>query len=159
MNTEITTRTPLSPSQVLQLIPQQRPFRFVDEILSVNETHIEGIYTFRADEDFYRGHFPNQPITPGVILLESMCQIGVVALGIYLLALEAPPEEVERWTTLFAEAQTEFMRPVLPLEKVTVRGERLLWRRKKLRCKIEMFNSSGQLVAQAIASGVGIRKP
>ncbi len=157
MQTEIVRE--LTAQQILQLIPQRRPFRFVDEITAVTPTSIEGHYTFRHDESFYAGHFPGQPLTPGVILLESMCQIGVVALGIYLLALEQPLEEVGRWSTLFVEAQTEFMMQVLPGDKVIVRAERVLWRRRKLRCKIEMYNSNGQIVAQATASGLGVRKP
>ncbi|RPJ69617.1 MAG: beta-hydroxyacyl-ACP dehydratase [Acidobacteria bacterium] len=147
----------LTPAQVLELLPQQRPFRFVDEILEVDETRITGRYTFRQDESFYEGHFPGRPITPGVILLESMCQVGVVALGIYLFALEHTIEEARSWTTLFVEAQTEFFRTVAPGATVTIRGERELWRRYKLRARIEMFAADGTLVAQATASGLGVR--
>jgi 3-hydroxyacyl-[acyl-carrier-protein] dehydratase len=147
----------LTPSQILDLLPQQRPFRFVDEILEVDEQHIVGRYTFREDEWFYAGHFPGRPITPGVILLESMCQVGVVALGIYIFALENPGENVRDWTTLFVEAESEFLRSVQPGETVTIRGERLLWRRKKLRCRVAMFSADGTLVAQTTASGLGVR--
>ncbi len=147
----------LTPAQVLDLLPQQPPFRFVDEILELDEQRIAGRYTFRPDEWFYAGHFPDRPVTPGVILLESMCQVGVVALGIYLFALEHSREEARQWTTLFAEAETEFLRSVLPGETVTIRGERIFWRRKKLRARIEMFAADGSLVAQTTASGVGVR--
>ena len=53
--------------QILALLPQQRPFRYVDEILEVDEQRIVGRYTFREDEWFYAGHFPGRPVTPGVI--------------------------------------------------------------------------------------------
>jgi 3-hydroxyacyl-[acyl-carrier-protein] dehydratase len=142
---------------LLALIPQQEPFRFVDEITQVNELTIEGKYTFRADHDFYKGHFPGNPVTPGVILLEAMCQVGVVALGIYLLALEKTPEETRQWTTMFSDAQVDFMKPVLPGETVTIKAEKIFWRRMKLRCKVEMFDSTGALVAQATASGIGVK--
>jgi 3-hydroxyacyl-[acyl-carrier-protein] dehydratase len=147
----------LTPAQILDLLPQQRPFRFVDEIVEVDEQRIAGRYTFRPDEWFYEGHFPGRPITPGVILLESMCQVGVVALGIYLFGLEHSIEEARDWTTLFVDAESEFLRSVLPGETVTIRGERLFWRRNKLRCKIEMFAADGTLVAQTTASGLGVR--
>jgi 3-hydroxyacyl-[acyl-carrier-protein] dehydratase len=147
----------LSPARVLELLPQQRPFRFVDEILDVDEQRISGRYTFRHDEFFYAGHFPGRPITPGVILLESMCQVGVVALGLFLFALERSSAEAVHWTTLFAEAESEFLRSVLPGETVTIRGEKIYWRRNKLRARIEMFGSDGALVAQTTASGVGVR--
>ncbi|MGZ3653668.1 MAG: 3-hydroxyacyl-ACP dehydratase FabZ family protein [Bdellovibrionota bacterium] len=143
--------------ELLELIPQQKPFRFVDEIVEVNDLTITGRYTFRPDESFYAGHFPGNPVTPGVILLESMCQVGVVALGIYLLSKEESPEEVRRWTTMFADAQVEFMRPVFPGTTVTVKGEKVFWRRKKLRSRVEMFDAGGNLVAQATASGIGVK--
>lgn len=147
----------LTPAQVLELMPQQRPFRFVDEILEVDGQRIAGRYTFRKDEWFYAGHFPGRPITPGVILLESMCQVGVVAMGIYLFALERSVEEARVWTTLFVEAESEFLKSVLPGETVTIRGEQIFWRRNKLRARIEMFAADGTLVAQTTASGLGVR--
>jgi 3-hydroxyacyl-[acyl-carrier-protein] dehydratase len=147
----------LTPSQVLELLPQQPPFRFVDEILEVDGQRIVGRYTFRGDEFFYAGHFPGRPITPGVILLETMGQVGVVALGIYLFALEHSAEEARDWTTMFVEAEAEFIKAVLPGETVTIRGERIFWRRNKLRARIEMFAADGTLVAQTTASGVGVR--
>jgi 3-hydroxyacyl-[acyl-carrier-protein] dehydratase len=147
----------LTGAQILELLPQQRPFRFVDEILEVDEQRIAGRYTFRQDEWFYAGHFPGRPMTPGVILLESMCQVGVVALGIYLFALEHSLEAARGWTTLFVEAESEFLRTVLPGETVTIRGERIFWRRNKLRARIEMFAADGTIVAQTTASGLGVR--
>jgi 3-hydroxyacyl-[acyl-carrier-protein] dehydratase len=147
----------LTPSQILDLLPQQRPFRYVDEILGVDEQRIVGRYTFREDEWFYAGHFPGRPVTPGVILLESMCQVGVVALGIYLFAQERSVDEARNWTTLFVDAESEFLRSVLPGECVTIRGERIFWRRHKLRARIEMFGADGALVAQTTASGLGVR--
>lgn len=147
----------LNPKQVLELIPQQKPFRFVDEIIELDDQKIVGTYRFRNDESFYEGHFPGHPVTPGVILLESMCQVGVVALGIYLLAQEESAEEVKRWTTMFSDSQVDFFKPVLPGTTVTIKAEKIFWRRKKLRCRIEMFNDKGELVAQATASGIGVK--
>jgi 3-hydroxyacyl-[acyl-carrier-protein] dehydratase len=147
----------LSPGRILELIPQREPFRFVDEILSVNEEKICGGYTFPSAADFYRGHFPGKPVTPGVILLESMCQVGVVALGIYLLAREEGVDAVARSLTMFSDAQVEFFQPVFPGEKVRITGERVFWRRKKLRSRIEMFDSGGKLVAACTASGMGVK--
>ncbi len=147
----------LTPAEILDLLPQQRPFRFVDEILEVDETRIVGRYRFREDEWFYAGHFPGRPITPGVILLESMCQVGVVALGIYLFALEYTTKDARAFTTLFVDAESEFLKSVGPGETVTIRGERVFWRRNKLRARIGMFAADGTLVAQTTASGLGVR--
>ena len=109
MSIELKKTTQLTPAQVLSYIPQQEPFRFVDQILYINENEISGIYTFKPQEFFYVGHFPNKPITPGVILLESMCQVGVVAFGIYLVSLEIPSNEINNWLTVFTDAKMEFL--------------------------------------------------
>jgi 3-hydroxyacyl-[acyl-carrier-protein] dehydratase len=151
------TYPPLSPAALLALLPQQKPFRFVDEILEVSETHIVGRYTFKADEFFYPGHFPGKPVTPGVILLECMCQIGVVLLGIYKVGIERPPEEHNAWLTLFSDAQVEFLKSVLPGDTVTVRGDLEFWRRMKLKSRVTLHLADGTLAATATASGIGVR--
>src|SRR4030065_2940742 len=70
--------------KILEMVPQRHPFRFIEDILELDEDHIVGAYRFRSDEYFYRGHFPGMPITPGVILIETMAQTGIVAFGLYL---------------------------------------------------------------------------
>jgi len=139
--------------EILNQIPQQRPFRFVDEIMELSNDSVTGKYTFRDDEFFYEGHFPGNPITPGVILIETMAQIGLVALGIYLNTLENGSENL---ITLFAESEVEFQRPVLPGDTVIVESEKLFYRRKKIKAKVKMSLSTGEVVAQGTLSGVGV---
>ena len=57
----------------------------MDELTKITDNGVTGNYTFKESEYFYRGHFKDYPVTPGVILTEVMAQIGVVCLGIYLL--------------------------------------------------------------------------
>ncbi|MBI2378271.1 MAG: beta-hydroxyacyl-ACP dehydratase [Deltaproteobacteria bacterium] len=147
----------LSADEVLQRIPQQKPFRFIDRILSIDADRIVGEYTFRTDEVFYPGHFPGDPVTPGVILIEAMCQTGVVALGIYLLSLEAP-DEVQRTTTLFTDASVEFSRVVKPGETVRIEAEKVFWRRRKLKSRVRMLAADGATVAEATVSGLGVTR-
>lgn len=143
----------LSTEEVLALIPQQRPFRFVDRLIAIDETHAIGEYRFREDESFYAGHFPSDPVTPGVILLEAMCQTGLVALGIYLLALEAPRDEVAKTMTLFTEAQVEFERVVRPGTLVRIEAERRVWRRRKLKSYVVLSTISNESRAEVVAYG------
>lgn len=146
----------LTPAEILSYIPQQKPFRFIDQIIYINENEICGSYTFKKDEFFYIGHFPNKPITPGVILLESMSQIGVVAFGIYLLSISMPTEEIKNWLTMFTDAKVEFFRSVYPGDTVTITAKKIFWRRMKLRSQIEMYDQYNNLLASAIASGMGV---
>jgi len=149
---------PLSPEQVLALVPQQPPFRFIDEIVELGDDHIVAAVTFPPDADFYRGHFPGHPLTPGVLLVEAMAQAGVVALGIHLLAREAGPEEAGKYTTLFTDAEVEFSGRVDPGERVVTTGRVVFFRRRKLRCAVEMKGADGTVVCSGTISGMGVPK-
>lgn len=146
----------LSPAEVLARVPQQEPFRFIDEITEVDDEHIVASYRFREDADFYRGHFPGNPITPGVILIETMAQAGVVALGLYLCALERSPEELEKLVTVFTDANVEFSGTVSPGERVTSIGTKTFFRRLKLRSEVEMRLDDGTVVCSGVLSGIGV---
>jgi 3-hydroxyacyl-[acyl-carrier-protein] dehydratase len=148
----------LTPDQVLEMLPQQEPFRFVDRILEIDEEHIVATYRFRPDADFYRGHFPGNPVTPGVILLEAVAQVGVVALGIYLFALDHSREELERTVTLFVDAEVEFSGVVPPDTEVTISARKVFWRRNKLRSEATMVLVDGTLVCAATISGMGVKR-
>ena len=152
------TVVPLSPAEVLELLPQQEPFRFVDEILEVDEDHIVAQYRFREDADFYRGHFPGDPITPGVILLESLAQVGVVALGIYIYAFQYGREEVKKRIALFTDASIDFSGIVKPGERVTVTAKKTFFRRNKLRSEASMALDDGTVVCAGTISGFGVER-
>lgn len=139
-------------SEIIALLPYQEPFLFVDDIPAVTEHTIKGHYTFKADEFFYRGHFKNNPITPGVILTECMAQIGLVCLGIYLLKDELTKDQKPQ--IALSSHQMDFYAPVLPGEKVSVHSEKEVFRFNKLKCKVKMFNEEGVLVARGLISGM-----
>ena len=146
----------LSKEEVLALVPQQEPFRFIDEITELDKEHIVANYRFRPDADFYRGHFPGNPITPGVILTETMAQAGVVAFGIYLYALETSLEEVNKMLTIFTDANVDFTGSVKPGDRVTTTGRVKFFRRKKLRATVEMTLDDGTVVCSGELSGMGV---
>lgn len=152
------TKKVLTTEEVLDLIPQKHPFRFVDEILEVDDQHIVGQYRFHPDAFFYTGHFPGSPITPGVILIEAMAQVGVVAFGIYLLSKDLDAEDINKYITLFSDVQAEFFLPVYPGDLIICRAEKIFWRQKKLRCKVDAHNANGKLVASCVVSGIGVVK-
>jgi len=68
-------------SQVTDLIPHRPPFLFVDEIVSETADSLIAKRTLRAEEDFYKGHYPGAPITPGVLLCEAVFQTGALFLA------------------------------------------------------------------------------
>jgi len=146
--------------RVLAAVPQQAPFRFIDEILELDADHIVGAYRFKVDEHFYRGHFPERPITPGVILVESMAQTGVVAFGIYLVMEQGREAELKNgnMTTLFTVIDVmEFTGIVSPGERVIIRGEKVYFRKGNLKAKVSMERETGELIASGVLAGMGVK--
>ena len=152
------SRPAMTREQVLASIPQQEPFRFVDEILELDEDHIVATYRFRPDADFYRGHFPGNPVTPGVILIESMAQAGIVALGIYLVSAEGTAYDPEKMMTLFTDANVDFGGIVKAGDRVTIEAKKVFWRRRKLRSEVEMKLDDGTVVCSGSVSGMGVTR-
>ncbi|MGB5217191.1 MAG: beta-hydroxyacyl-ACP dehydratase, partial [Smithella sp.] len=145
--------------EVLALVPQREPFRFIDEIIRLDDDHIVGAYRFREDEYFYRGHFPGNPITPGVILIETMAQVGVVAFGIYLLARQknVRPGEMKLPISLFSLADgVEFKQIVRPGERVIVKAKKIYFRKITIKASVVMEKENGELICSGELSGVGV---
>jgi 3-hydroxyacyl-[acyl-carrier-protein] dehydratase len=142
--------------ELVALLPQTAPFRFVDRIIEIDERHVHATASFRGDEYFYAGHFRGDPVTPGVILLEAMAQSGVVLQALYLFSRGPQPKELSRMRTVLTDFAGEIYRPVVPPQCVTIRSELVLWRAHKIRCKVKMFNDKQHLIATAVISGMGV---
>jgi 3-hydroxyacyl-[acyl-carrier-protein] dehydratase len=135
---------------IISKLPYSKPFLFVDGLLHIDENGVEGTYTFDENLDFYKGHFKDNPVTPGVILTEVMAQIGLVCLGIYLLN----DTFNENTAIALTSSEIDFLKPVFPKEKVTVISEKIYFRFGKLKCKVEMRNEKGEVVCKGIIAGV-----
>lgn len=142
-------------SKILSLIPHRKPFRFIDEIVELDDEHVLSRYTFRPDEFFYPGHFPGFPVTPGVILTEAMCQMGVLPLGIHQLLKELGDGATD-YVTVLTEAETEYFKPVPPGTTVMCKGQLVFWKRRKIRANLELRDGAGDLVAAGVAAGIGV---
>lgn len=136
---------------IIDQLPYAEPFLFVDELLSISEGNISGTYIFKKDLFFYRGHFKDHPITPGVILTECMAQIGLVCFGIYLLRDKISSEKIH---VALSSTEIDFYRSVFPGEKVKVISEKVYFRFHKLKCKVKMLNANGETVAKGTISGM-----
>lgn len=143
---------------ILDLLPQKPPFRFLDEILSASADGVTAAYRFRENEFFFQGHFPGNPVTPGVILVESMAQAGLCAYAVFR-ALEQgkTKDQIQAMTMLFTLADSvEFLGVVRPRERVIIQGKTIHFRRNSIRSRVCMERENGEPVARGILTGTGV---
>ena len=141
----------MTESQIIEKLPYAYPFLFVDGITAVDENSISGHYTYVPELPFYQGHFKDRPITPGVILTETMAQIGLVCLGIYITNKES---DLIILKVAMTSNAIDFFKPVFPSEKVIVQSEKLYFRFNKLKCKVKMYNENSELICRGTISGM-----
>jgi 3-hydroxyacyl-[acyl-carrier-protein] dehydratase len=142
-------------NDILNYLPYKSSFRFVDNISLLTENEVAGDYTLRKGAFFYEDHFVGNPVTPGVIITEIMAQIGLVALGLFLMKSEDENSLAAGSTfPLLTSTEVSFHKMVLPGEKVTVISKKQYFRFGKLKCYVEMLDSAGELVAKGFFAGI-----
>ncbi len=70
----------LTTEEIMAIIPHRPPFLLVDRILEIDNVHAIGLKQVTINEPFFVGHFPGQPIMPGVLIIEALAQVGAVAI-------------------------------------------------------------------------------
>jgi 3-hydroxyacyl-[acyl-carrier-protein] dehydratase len=108
-------------TEVEKLIPHRPPFLFVDEIIAHAGETITTRRTWRADEDFYKGHYPGAPITPGVLLSEAVFQTGALLMAKLMAGQGGPQGGVP---LLSKVNDIRFRLPVYPGDTVTIEVKR-----------------------------------
>jgi UDP-3-O-[3-hydroxymyristoyl] N-acetylglucosamine deacetylase/3-hydroxyacyl-[acyl-carrier-protein] dehydratase len=98
---------------ISKILPHRYPFLLVDKITSFSENEIEGVKNVTMNEPYFQGHFPGNPVMPGVLQLEAMAQVG----GILLLNKVPNPENV--WVYFLAINNARFKKMVIPGDVIT----------------------------------------
>ncbi len=108
-------------TEVEKLIPHRPPFLFVDEIVSHEGETLTARRTWRAEEEFYKGHYPGAPITPGVLLSEAVFQTGALLMAKLMTGAGGPRGGVP---LLSKVTDVRFRLPVYPGDTVTIEVRR-----------------------------------
>jgi 3-hydroxyacyl-[acyl-carrier-protein] dehydratase len=148
--------SPMSPSEVLKHVPQQRPMRFVEELLEIDEEHILGAYTWKAEDCL--GYRPDGKLVPPFKLIEMAAQIGSVSWCIWLMAQEIPLEEIQQLVGFFTEIQRgEFLNPVHAGDKLLCQAtfdDDGYFRKNKILTRVEMQFAEGPKEGETVFTGM-----
>lgn len=102
---------------VMQLLPHRYPFLMVDKIIEISDTHVVGVKNVTFNEGFFQGHFPSNPVFPGVLQIEALAQTGGI------LALNNVPDK-GNWDTYFLKIDnTKFKAKVAPGDTLILKME------------------------------------
>jgi len=130
MGCDITT---LDIKEILRLLPHRYPFLLVDRILEGEKgKSMVGLKNVTINENYFQGHFPSEPIMPGVLILEGMAQVGGI------LAFYSIPEMIGEKLIYFAGIdKVRFRRPVVP-------GDQLIYEMIVLKQKGKIWKMEGK---------------
>ena len=103
--------------RICELLPHRYPFLLVDKIIYLDENSVVGVKNVTMNEPFFVGHFPNNPVMPGVLQMEAMAQTGAI------LALSSQPDPENFWPFLAAIENCRFRRNVVPGDTVLFKCE------------------------------------
>ncbi len=100
--------------EIRNILPHRYPMLLVDRILELEPERIVGIKNVTVNEPFFRGHFPDFPVMPGVLIVEAMAQVAGV------LVLKSIPDRASRLVLLAGIDNAKFRRPVLPGDQLRI---------------------------------------
>ena len=129
MDTQPVTAADIDRTRIMQMIPHRDPFLMIDQVVDVRSGHSAiGIKHVKSEEYYFKGHFPQRPVMPGVLIIEAMAQTAAV------LVVHTLGKEFEGKLVYFMSIDSaRFRKPVVPGDVMTVpvtcqRNRGMVWK-------------------------------
>jgi UDP-3-O-[3-hydroxymyristoyl] N-acetylglucosamine deacetylase/3-hydroxyacyl-[acyl-carrier-protein] dehydratase len=106
-------------NQIVNILPHRYPFLLIDKIIHLDEESVAGVKNVSFNEHFFLGHFPGNPVMPGVLQVEAMAQIGGI------LVLNTVPDPENYWTYFLSIENFRFRKMVLPGDTLVIKCDLL----------------------------------
>jgi 3-hydroxyacyl-[acyl-carrier-protein] dehydratase len=136
-------KVPIGIQRIRELLPHRYPMLMIDRVIELSADHVLAEKLISANEPFFAGHFPDQPVFPGVLIVEAMAQAG----GIW--AMNAMPENQGMKTVLVGVDEARFRRQVVPGDVL-----RMLVRPTRARPKMVRFSAVASVAGETVAEAL-----
>jgi beta-hydroxyacyl-ACP dehydratase FabZ len=144
---------PMDIQAVLAQLPHRYPFLLVDRILELEPgKRVVGLKNVTFNEEFFQGHFPGNPVMPGVLVLEAMAQVAGIAL------LGVVPDKEKKLLYLSGVDRCKFRRPVVPGDQLRIEAELVSLKMRVCKCRATA-TVDGAVCAEAELLSVLVDRP
>lgn len=139
-------------NDITRILPHRYPFQLVDKIFYMDETTVAGVKNVTINEPFFVGHFPGNPVFPGVFQIEAMAQTGGI------LVLSSVPDPENYWTLFLGIESCRFRKMVVPGDTIIFKCELLAPIKRGIAKMHGQAFVAGNLVCEAVVTASIVRK-